>query len=148
VAHSDLRLPFADEKFSFIYSNIVLQHMPRRFSEPYLRDFVRVLAPGGVLVFGVQDSFAAPDISSRMIRARHILRIRSRIEDVLGLGPRHMQMHCLPERAVRRALGSARVADIQFTNTAAKDFNGKLVYLPQAPTFGYVGKQYCVVKEP
>jgi hypothetical protein len=57
-----------------------------------------------------------------------------------------MQMHCLPEHAVRRALGSARVADIQFTNTAAKDFNGKLVYLPQAPTSGYVGKQYCVVK--
>jgi SAM-dependent methyltransferase len=147
VVHSDTRLPFADESFSFIYSNIVLQHVPRRFSEPYLRDFVRVLAPGGVLVFGVQDSFAAPDISSRMIRVRHILRIRSRIQDALGLGQRHMQMHCLPEPAVRRALCSARVADIQFTNTAAKDFNGKLVYLPQAPTSGYVGKQYCVVKE-
>jgi hypothetical protein len=59
-----------------------------------------------------------------------------------------MQMHCLPERAIRRALGPARMADIQFRNTAAKDFNGKLVYLPQAPTSGYVGKQYCVVKEP
>jgi SAM-dependent methyltransferase len=146
VVHSDTRLPFADGSFAFIYSNIVLQHVPRRFSEPYLREFVRVLAPGGVLVFGVQDSFAAPDISFRMIRVRHILRIRSRIQDALGLGQRHMQMHCLPERAVRRALGSARVADIQFTNTAAKDFNGKLVYLPQAPRSGYVGRQYCVVK--
>jgi hypothetical protein len=116
--------------------------------KPYLRDFVRVLAPGGVLVFGVQDSFAAPDIASRMIRVRHILRIRARIQDALGMGQHPMQMHCLPEGAVRRALGSARVADIQFTNTAAKDFNGKLVYLPQAPTSGYVGKQYCVVKEP
>jgi SAM-dependent methyltransferase len=146
VVHSDIRLPFADGSFAFIYSNIVLQHVPRRFSQPYLREFVRVLAPGGVLVFGVQDSFAAPDISFQMIRIRHILRIRSRIQDALGLGQRHMQMHCLPEYAVRRALGSARVADIQFTNTAAKDFNGKLVYLPQAPTSGYVGKQYCVVK--
>jgi SAM-dependent methyltransferase len=148
VVHSEIALPFADDSFSFIYSNIVLQHVPPRFSEQYLREFVRVLAPGGVLVFGVQDSFAAPDAKSRMIRVRHILRIRSRIQDALGLGQRHMQMHCLPEHVVRRALGSARVADIQLTNTAAKDFNGKLVYLPQAPTSGYVGKQYCVVKEP
>jgi hypothetical protein len=57
-----------------------------------------------------------------------------------------MQMHCLPERIVRDALGNVRVADIQLTNTAARDFNGKLVYLQQAPGTGYVGKQYCVVK--
>jgi hypothetical protein len=57
-----------------------------------------------------------------------------------------MKMHCLPERIVRRALGSAKIVDIQLTNTAAPDFNGKLVYLQQAPRTGYVGKQYCVVK--
>jgi SAM-dependent methyltransferase len=147
VVHSGSDLPFAGESFSFIYSNIVLQHVPRRFAEQYLREFVRVLAPGGVLVFGVQDSFAAPDLSSRLIRLRHILHLRSRIQDALGRGERHMQMHLLPERVVRRALGLARVADIQLTNTAAKDFNGKLAYLPNAPASGYVGKQYCVIKE-
>ena len=57
-----------------------------------------------------------------------------------------MKMHCLPERIVRRALGSAKVVDVQLTNTAAKDFNGKLVYLKQAPASGYIGKQYCVVR--
>jgi len=148
VASSDARLPFADASFSFLYSNIVLQHMPPRFSEQYLREFVRVLAPEGVLVFGVQDSFAAPDISSRMVRVRHVLRIRSRIKDALGWGQRNMQMHCLPEPIVRRALDPAKVVDIQLTNTAAKDFNGKLVYLRQPPTSGYMGKQYCAVKQP
>jgi SAM-dependent methyltransferase len=147
MVHSDTRLPFADASFSFIYSNIVLQHVPARFSEQYLRDFVRVLAPGGVLVFGVQDSFAAPDIATRLVRVRHILHIRSRIEGVLRLGQRHMQMHCLPERVVRRALTPATVVDIQFTNTAAKDFNGRLVYLERAPGAGYIGKQYCAVKD-
>jgi SAM-dependent methyltransferase len=146
VAHSKTRLPFADESFSFIYSNIVLQHVPARFSEQYLREFVRVLAPGGVLVFGVQDSFAAPDIATRMVRVRHILHLRSRIQGALGVGQRQMQMHCLPERVVRRALTSATVVDVQFTNTAAKDFNGKLVYLERAPGSGYVGRQYCVIK--
>src|ERR1700733_12546662 len=142
VVHSDIRLPFADGSFSFIYSNIVLQHVPRRFSTAYLREFVRVLAPGGLLVFGVQDSFAAPDVSSLLVRVRHILRIRSRIKAAAGVGD--MQMHCLPEHVVRKALGPARIVDIQFTNTAAKDFNGELVYLRQGPRSGYVGKQYCV----
>jgi ubiquinone/menaquinone biosynthesis C-methylase UbiE len=148
VASSTARLPFDDASFSFIYSNIVLQHVPRRFAKQYLREFIRVLAPAGVLVFGVQDSFAAPDLSSRMVRARHILHFRSRIRVALKRGPGDMKMHCLPEHIVRRALGSAtRVMDVQFTNTAARDFNGKLVYLEQAPKSGYVGKQYCVVKE-
>jgi SAM-dependent methyltransferase len=146
VANSAEQLPFADASFSFIYSNIVLQHVPRRFSTAYLREFVRVLAPGGILVFGVQDSFAAPDVSSLLLRVRHVLRIRSRIRAAVGVGD--MRMHCLPERFVRGALDSARIVDIQFTNTAAKDFNGKLVYLRQAPASGYVGKQYCVVNEP
>jgi SAM-dependent methyltransferase len=144
VANSAEQLPFADASFSFIYSNIVLQHVPRRFSTAYLREFVRVLAPGGILVFGVQDSFAAPDVSSLLLRVRQVLRIRSRIRAAVGVGD--MQMHCLPERVVRRALGSARIMDIQFTNTAAKDFNGELVYLRQAPTSGYVGRQYCVAR--
>jgi SAM-dependent methyltransferase len=146
VANSEARLPFADASFSFIYSNIVLQHVPRPFSEAYLREFVRVLAPGGVLVFGVQDSLEEQYFSSLLVRVRQVLRLRTRIKVVLGLCPGNMQMHCLPEAVVRSALGSARVADIQYTNTAAKDFNGKLVYLEQPPTTGYVGKQYCVVK--
>jgi SAM-dependent methyltransferase len=148
MASSEERLPFVDARFSFIYSNIVLQHVPRRFSTAYLREFVRVLAPGGILVFGVQDSFATRDVSSLLLRVGHILRIRSRIRATFGVGLGDMQMHCLPERVVRKALGSCRIVDIQLTNTAAKDFNGDLVYLRQAPTSGYVGKQYCVTKEP
>jgi hypothetical protein len=57
-----------------------------------------------------------------------------------------MQMHCLPERVVRQVLGSAKILDVQFTNTAAKDFNGRLVYLERPPKSGYVSKQYCVAK--
>jgi SAM-dependent methyltransferase len=140
-------LPFADATFSFIYSNIVLQHVPRRYAVEYLREFERVLTPGGILVFGVQDHFAAPDISSRMIRVRQILRLRSRLRAALGRSGGDMQMHLLPERLVRAALRGSRVVDVQLTNTAAKDFNGRLRFLKEAPAQGYVGKQYCVVKD-
>jgi len=148
IANSDIRLPFADGSFAFIYSNIVLQHVPRRLSTEYLREFVRVLAPDGVLVFGVQDSFVVSDRSSLSFRVRQQLRIRSRIKRLLRVGSADMKMHCLPEAVVRQALGTAVVADIQLTNTAAKDFNGSLKYMRSAPTTGYIGKQYCVTKRP
>jgi SAM-dependent methyltransferase len=48
----DLSL-FPDERFDFIYSNITLQHIPPEASEAYIRDFFRVLKPGGVALFQV-----------------------------------------------------------------------------------------------
>jgi SAM-dependent methyltransferase len=146
VVSATPQLPFADESFSFVYSNIVLQHVPRRFAVNYLRELARVLAPGGVLVFGVQDSFATPDLASSLTRIRHILHLRSRVRSWFKRPGGEMQMHCLPERAVRQALGMAIIADIRYTNTAAKDFNGNLVYLQHPPQSGYLGRQYCVTK--
>jgi len=146
VVNAMPRLPFADESCSFLYSNLVLQHVPRPLALNYLREFTRVLAPGGVLVFGVQDSFAAPDLASSWTRFRHILHLRPRLRAWFTQSGGDMQMHCLPERVVRQALGSAIITDIRYTNTAAKDFNGKLVYLQQPPRSGYIGRQYCVRK--
>lgn len=146
IATSDIPLPFPADSFSFIYSNIVLQHIPRRFAKEYLREFVRVLSADGMLVFNVQDSFAMPDLKSLLTRFRHVLHLRSRIKVILRIGSGDMQMHCLPEGVVREMLGSANILDVQFTNTAAKDFNGRMAYLQQAPRSGYVSKQYCVTK--
>jgi SAM-dependent methyltransferase len=51
---SDLKL-FENGRFDFIYSNIVLQHMAPRYALAYIAEFVRVLAPGGLLVFQVPE---------------------------------------------------------------------------------------------
>jgi 2-polyprenyl-3-methyl-5-hydroxy-6-metoxy-1,4-benzoquinol methylase len=139
-------LQFADESFAFVYSNIVLQHVPRRLAVGYLREFVRVLEPGGVLVFGVQDSFVARDMASRVVRVRDVLRLRTRLKSVMGRREGDMQLHLLSEAEVREAVRPGMVVDVKLTNTAAKDFNGRLVYLNEVPSSGYVGKQYCVVK--
>jgi ubiquinone/menaquinone biosynthesis C-methylase UbiE len=45
----DLKL-FADNEFDLIYSDLVLQHLPRGLIERYLGELVRVLEPGGVAV--------------------------------------------------------------------------------------------------
>jgi len=44
---------FRSSMFDFVYSNIVLQHMETVYSRKYIREMVRVLAPGGMLVFQV-----------------------------------------------------------------------------------------------
>ena len=46
---------FETSAFDLIYTNIVLQHMPPDFAKRYIREFARLLAPGGLLVFQVPD---------------------------------------------------------------------------------------------
>ena len=42
---------FADASFDFVYSNLVLQHMPEELGRRYVAELARVLRPGGLLVF-------------------------------------------------------------------------------------------------
>ncbi len=51
-ASGDLSL-FETNSFDFIYSRIVLQHIRPEYSKEYVREFVRVLHPGGLLAFQV-----------------------------------------------------------------------------------------------
>ena len=52
----DLRM-FDDESFDFVLSLIVLQHMEPGLMVGYMREFLRVLRPGGVAFFNVPESF-------------------------------------------------------------------------------------------
>ncbi|HUS84602.1 MAG TPA: class I SAM-dependent methyltransferase [Anaerolineales bacterium] len=47
---NDLRL-FPDDHFDFIYSNLVLQHIAPDYTFKYLKEFLRILAPSGLLIF-------------------------------------------------------------------------------------------------
>ena len=51
-ARPDLRV-FGDNSFDFVLTLIVLQHMRPDYSAAYLREFLRVLRPGGVLFFQI-----------------------------------------------------------------------------------------------
>ena len=53
-AAPDLSL-FDSASFDFIYSNKVLQHIPPENQLGYMREFVRVLRPGGVAVFQTRN---------------------------------------------------------------------------------------------
>jgi 2-polyprenyl-3-methyl-5-hydroxy-6-metoxy-1,4-benzoquinol methylase len=54
-ARGDLRV-FGDRAFDFIYTNVVLQHMRTSLAEEYIREFVRILKPDGILVFQMLEA--------------------------------------------------------------------------------------------
>ena len=58
-----------DADFDFVYSNITLQHMPTSAAVGFVREFFRVLRPGGVAVFQIPDG---PDFPEGSIRERWV----------------------------------------------------------------------------
>ncbi len=76
-AAPDLHL-FPDGRFDLVYSNLVLQHVGPELACAYIREFVRVLAPGGVALFQLpsepvdpaQQGAAAKPLPADAFRAR------------------------------------------------------------------------------
>jgi len=56
---------FPAEHFDFIYSKIVLQHMEHVYSKAYIKEFLRILSPNGVLIFQIPDGPARPPVDDR-----------------------------------------------------------------------------------
>jgi ubiquinone/menaquinone biosynthesis C-methylase UbiE len=131
---------FEKESFSFIYSNIALQHIPPQHAAHYLSEFVRVLAPGGITVFQTADSMSG----SLLLRVRANLQLHARFNGLFGVKP--IVIHFLTEKKVRRALGPVKIVDVCYTNATNGNFNGDIVFLKQRPQSGAISKQYCVVK--
>jgi SAM-dependent methyltransferase len=51
---------FADGSFDFVFSLLVLQHMAPSWAEGYMREFVRVLKPGGIGYFQMAEHTRNP----------------------------------------------------------------------------------------
>ena len=105
----DLSL-FEDGAFDLAYSTIVLQHQPtREVATGYLRELVRVVRPGGGLVFQL------PTETSRLHRLELSRRLYALARRLGVSGPwlirrtplTPMRMISLPEAEVRAALASA-----------------------------------------
>jgi SAM-dependent methyltransferase len=67
VVNAEPTLPFADATFDFGYSHLVLQHVPPKAAATYISELVRVLKPGGILVFQ-ELSHLAPTMRNRVRR--------------------------------------------------------------------------------
>jgi SAM-dependent methyltransferase len=118
---------FADGYFDFIYSNITLQHMPPGLMKAYVAEFLRTLAPEGVLVFQlparpprtllyrVKRLVPAP-IRNQLRRFRNKLRPRARIQ-MFWMTPGRVA------RIVRRSSG--RIVAMHEDFSAGPGWSGK-----------------------
>lgn len=110
VNRSDDLSSFQDASFDLAYSSIVLQHLPSEDAvRSYLGELVRVLRPGGLLLFQLPS---AMPLAVRLQPRRTLYRLLRR----LGLSPRFlywrlglhpMSMLALPRGRVERALAQA-----------------------------------------
>ncbi|MFY9988824.1 MAG: methyltransferase domain-containing protein [Chthoniobacterales bacterium] len=131
---SDLSV-FADGSFNFIYSSIVLQHIPHPFAIGYIAEFCRLLAPDGLLVFQIAIDKQVPpghwliDLKQQ-IAAR--VALRTRVRRMLGHPvPRpaaRIEMHVVPAATVEQQLkrGGVDLKATGYTNSCDTAFNGNL----------------------
>jgi len=146
LLNQDVRLKsLPDNYFGFIYTSLVLQHIAEPISHQYIAEFVRVLRPGGMLIFQIPEQLRA----NSFIRLRARLALRARLQSMLGVKkPYTMEMHCIKEPVIQKliAKNGAHIVDVALTNSCDPSFSGDLQYLTQEPVHGYVSKQYCVIK--
>lgn len=93
----------ADGEFDFVYSSITLQHVDPRLVPGYLREFLRVLAPGGALLFQLP---AAPSRSFKgrllALSPRWLMRLYGRLRRGSVT-----EVHGVPREGVVRILEEA-----------------------------------------
>ena len=110
VNDADHLRQFDDGAFDLVYTSLVLQHVPdRALIEGYLRELVRVTAPGGVLVAAIPDRIGWPYRLAVRRRVYGLLRRLGVPERTLlertPLTP--MRMTAVPEARVRAVVAEA-----------------------------------------
>jgi SAM-dependent methyltransferase len=103
---------FADGSIDMIFSWITLQHMRPRYAERYMQEFLRVLAPGGLLLF---------QYPSKPVR----LRVRLARWKAFFSRPRPMYMNGMARKDVVGLLerGGGRVLGVQRDDTAIPGYH-------------------------
>jgi len=113
VQHTDDLRAFADGSVDVVLTLLVLQHIPAMTAiERYLAEFVRVLAPGGLLAFQLPTHIPAPAPPSLRARLRPRTRAAAALRR-LGVSPRwlHRRLGWSPAMPMT-AIPSDRVAQI------------------------------------
>ena len=125
------------DSFDLVYTLLVLQHMAPRYIREYLAEFVRVLRPGGVLVFQLPADNPLPVVvEGRGLKTMLPVRLISMIRKVRRLRefPR-MEIHGLARGKVEALLAGLGAPVVDVVDERAHG----------ADTPGF---RYCAVKRP
>jgi SAM-dependent methyltransferase len=131
--HPDLR-DLDDDTFALVVTFIVLQHMPARDAMAYVREFVRILRPGGIAVFQMPEAHLRPTrlLDSRWLppRTRNAaVRMKGRL-----LRRPYMEMHMVKRRRVVATVEDARGEVVEAAPDAiGGDFCRSIRYVIRKP---------------
>jgi SAM-dependent methyltransferase len=125
--------------FDLVYSRLVLQHIPPRRVRRYIPELVRVLAPGGVLVFQLpaevavdpREEYCEAPVADTLVK-RHLPRFlvtlyrRLKYQFVVPDAVPRMEMFGMPRAAVIALLQSAgaTVVDVHPDDSHGTDASG------------------------
>jgi SAM-dependent methyltransferase len=107
-----------DQRFDFIYSNIVLQHMPSELALGYVREMVRLLAEGGLLVFQMPERLTLSTALRQWLQSKPGPR-----QDVTVQGP-VMEMHGTRRSRVLAQLAGGRLIRVERDGGAGPEWVG------------------------
>ncbi|MFC2113954.1 class I SAM-dependent methyltransferase [Bacteroidota bacterium] len=143
---NDLEL-FQNATYDFVFTTIVLQHIPYPESLSYIREFARILKSGGVMVFQLPTEDIRELSLLKKLRSR--IKIRERMA-LLGIGKGYqMEMHIVPENEVTEILTSSgcEILDVFSTNHTDPAFDGHITFNEDSNrNFGYISKLFIARK--
>lgn len=155
----DLRL-FNDDTFDFIYSTLTLQHMKPRYSRAYIKEFLRILVPNGLLVFqqpserilsrnDIEAENQRATLTARIIRimggwGRLIKRVSPEI--LLKL---YRELRRRSKKNIRKPRMEMYVITRQEVVKFLQDNGGKIVNIVQNQAAGpeFISYRYAVTKQ-
>jgi ubiquinone/menaquinone biosynthesis C-methylase UbiE len=141
---------FEEASFDFIYSCRVLQHMEPQYCRSYLKEFLRLLTPAGVLVFqepakqlpAAAPKFVPPESSAFKKLLRSLLpdalqrlywTLKLSYLKRLAANQPQMEMHCIEKEEMTKFLteAGAQIIDIVSDDSAP----------------GFLSFRYCLTKQ-
>lgn len=141
VNQTDSLKSFADDSVDLVYSHIVLQHIPNEYQRRYIDEFLRILRPGGMVVFQIPIELINPEVVfvPAAYRFRHA--VKRRLPFLVTIKRKlwpptefhhefRYEMHVLSHSAIQ-AIVEKRGCVVEAapaTNSCEPDHNGKVEF--------------------
>lgn len=129
---------FKDNRFDFIYSNIVLQHIANKHQMQYLKDFSRLVKPGGWIIIQLPSEKIFSSILGKIKGSIVNLlpyRLKKKLLILLGNQSRALQefdfeINTCSQSKIERFAQENRleIQHIAYTNSCEPDFCGNLLF--------------------
>lgn len=136
---------FDDASVEFVYSHIVLQHIPNEYQPRYIDEFLRVLRPGGLAVFQVPIDIVNPQKTRTPLAYRVKQTVKRGLPFLVALKRKlfppktahyeiRYEMHPLPHCTIQSIIAKRGcvVEAAPATNSCEADHNGKVEFFDLA----------------